>query len=59
MEDHHLVSLIPMGECFHTLCRGINTYEELVEMVDQHPQFMERLAESLAERQKHIGEGYT
>ena len=46
-------------ECFHTWSRGITTYDELVRIVDQHPQFMKMLADSLEERQKHIGEGYT
>ena len=30
-------------ECLHTGSRSINTYEELVKTVDEHPQFMEML----------------
>ena len=30
-------------ESMHTGSRNINTYEELVEIVDQHPQFIEML----------------
>ena len=39
-------------ECLHTGSRGINTYEELVKMVDEHPRFMEMLRKHRKEKHK-------